>query len=235
MILYEDIRLNYMNITPKEELEDNTLWFLRMIESEFIDSHDKNEIDFPFKNPRSDFSKTGKIPSEVRQRRVIADLEKEGVLEFKNKEIFQVSVLAGKAQENHIAHYNFLMENDNKHIQNYLIINKSKFEEVYKEDQELKNEIKIFFDEKNKQLCNSNDKKSQTIKGGPLRLLKCFLKNNETLKCKKDEILKTMGGQDQYSGARKQLLSLINGVAEIDSIHHKDSKKTVEYYQLKGL
>lgn len=93
----------------------------------------------------------------------------------------------------------------------------------------------LFFDEKNKQLCNSNGKKSQEIKGGPLRLLKCFLKNKETLKCKKVEILKTMGGQDQYGGARRQLLSLISGVADIDSIRSKNNKKTVEYYQLKGL
>ncbi|MFA5778434.1 MAG: hypothetical protein WC870_03050 [Candidatus Paceibacterota bacterium] len=106
---------------------------------------------------------------------------------------------------------------------------------ISKLDQTEVRKSKLFFNEKSKQLCNSNGKKSQIIKLGPLRLLKCFLKKKETLKCKKDEIIRTMGGQDQYSGARRQLLSLINEVADIDSIHSKDNKKIVEYYQLRAL
>jgi len=92
--------------------------------------------------------------------------------------------------------------------------------------------IKLHFDKKNKKLCNSVGGKSQKITGSSLRLLECFLKYPKTFKCKKEEVIKKMKGENQHSGARRQLLSLLGGIADINSIPYKEDKKSVEYYQL---
>lgn len=94
--------------------------------------------------------------------------------------------------------------------------------------------IELIFNKTTCILSNSLGEKTPKISGQPLKLLKCFLKN-ESNKRKKVEVIKEMGGEHKHSGARNQLRSLLHGVADIESIPNKEDKRRVDFYHLIGV
>ncbi|MEI8223786.1 MAG: hypothetical protein WCG20_01545 [bacterium] len=90
----------------------------------------------------------------------------------------------------------------------------------------------LYFDPKSGILSNSYGKSTQKISGAPRKLLECFFEGGKDLTCKKERVIERMGGEYQHTGARKQLLSLIRGVADIDSIKDRDDKRNVDLYDL---
>ena len=82
-------------------------------------------------------------------------------------------------------------------------------------------------------LKNTFGKESPKINGQSLKLLKCFFTgNHQTYQCTKALVLEVMRSENKHSGARRQLLSLLRGVADIESIMKKDNKKMVDFYKL---
>lgn len=91
----------------------------------------------------------------------------------------------------------------------------------------------LYFDKDKNTLVNKKLKiESLEIYGRSLQLLKCFLAN-KTLTVKRKTVLLKMNGEDQHTGARKQLLSLLSGVADIESVHgNNKNKRIVTEYRL---
>src|SRR3989338_10117525 len=101
-----------MRTIPQKEFEYDTLWLLRMIESELIDNPKNNRINFPFNNPKVMFSETGEAPSADRQRAVINYLENKKVLKLKTNPRHVVYMLSSPptpltTAEKHDPLYNF--------------------------------------------------------------------------------------------------------------------------------
>ncbi len=89
---------------------------------------------------------------------------------------------------------------------------------------------KFVFNKGTQTLSNSSGKGTSKIEGQAWRLLQCF--DTKTYICKKITVINTMGSEHKHSGARRQLLALLHGVADIVSVPNKDNKKKVEFYQL---
>lgn len=89
---------------------------------------------------------------------------------------------------------------------------------------------KFVFNKGAQTLSNSSGKSTSKIEGQAWRLLQCF--DTKTYMCKKMTVIKTMGSENKHSGARKQLLTLLQGVADIVSVPNKDNKKKVDFYKL---
>lgn len=118
-----------MSMTPQKELELDTFWFLRMIESDLIDHPEKNEVNFPFKKLKIRFSETEEAPSYNRQKVIIKNLEKQKVLEFKTKGVYTYST-APKLSVFNVPSYD-ASSGMSIEKQDFLIINRKKFEEIY--------------------------------------------------------------------------------------------------------
>lgn len=201
--------------------------------NKYIDSklHLHKKLIFFFENFDTIMSDSKKYKKDSNKQRgeILKECDKEFtdsmMNEFVQKSLKPTNIINNSDTEiNHFSNFHFLLIEEINELKN---LKESGLENIKPSN--------LYFNEKTKQLYNNRGQKSQIIKGSPLVLLKCFLKNKKTLKCKRIDVITKMRGEDQHSGARRQLLSLIRNVADIESIKSKYNKREVEYYQLKGL
>lgn len=92
---------------------------------------------------------------------------------------------------------------------------------------------KFVFNKTAHTLANSSGKVTTKITGQAWKLLQLF--DNGSYKCKRVKVIQEMGGENEHSGARKQLRALLRGIADINSIPNKENKKIIDFFQLEEI
>lgn len=95
--------------------------------------------------------------------------------------------------------------------------------------------IELYFNTKTGCLSTSTGNSTQKISGVALQLLRCFLSNkSKNYKCTRGEIITKLKGENQFSGAKRQLNMLLKNVAEIQEERDPNDNRRVIAYTLIG-